>query len=74
MQPTPQELARLKELALSPAGQALMQLLHQQGGDSLDQAMAQAAGGDYTQAKSTLSGLLASPEAQALLRQLGDSL
>lgn len=74
MQPTPKELAQLASLAQSPAGQQLFALLRQQGGDTLDAAMTQAAAGDYAQAQSALSGLLASPEAQALLRQLKERL
>lgn len=74
MQPTPQEFARLASLAQSPAGQQLFALLRQQGGESLDAAMTQAAAGDYAQAQSALSGLLSSPEAQALLQQLKEHL
>lgn len=74
MQPTPKELAQLASLAQSPAGQQLFALLRQQGGETLDAAMTQAAAGDYTHAQSTLSGLLSSPQAQALLQQLKEHL
>lgn len=70
MNPTPKELEKYAALAQSQQGQALLALLRQQGGARLDTAMAQAAKGDYTAAQAALSGLLASPEAQALLRQL----
>lgn len=74
MQPTPMELAKLAQLAQSPAGQALMQLLQQQDGAALHTAMEKAAAGDYTQAQSALSGMLSSPQAQQLLRQLEEHL
>lgn len=74
MQPTPNELAQLAQLAQSPTGQALMALLQQQGGDRLNEAMTQAAAGDYAQAKNALSSVLSTPEAQALLRQLEEQL
>ena len=70
MKPTPKDLEKYAALAQSQPGQELLNLLQCQGGTSLDTAMAQAAKGDYTAAQAALSGLLASPEAQALLRQL----
>ncbi len=63
-----QEVLRL---ARSPAGQQLIAMLQQSGGDRLQQAMAQAAAGDYEAAKQALSGLLNTPQAQRLLEQLG---
>ena len=58
-------------LAKSPAAQQLLHLLQQQDSARLNQAMGSAAAGDYRQAGQTLQELLASEEAQALLRQLG---
>ncbi len=58
-------------LAKSDAGQQLMALLQAQNADALSTAMKQAGSGDYTQLKQTLAPLLASPEAQKLLNQLG---
>lgn len=58
-------------LARSDTGQQLLTLLQTQNGDSLRRAMDQAAAGDYEQVKQTMSTLLASPEARALLEQLG---
>ena len=58
-------------LAKSPAGQQLLAMLRQTDGDALQQVMQQAAAGDYTQAKTTISQLLSTPEAQKLLEQLG---
>ncbi len=58
-------------LAKSPAGQELLALLQRTDGDALTQAMRQASGGDYESAAGTVRALLSSPEAQALLAQLG---
>lgn len=57
--------------AQSPAGKQLLTLLQQQGGDQLRSAMDKAAAGDYTQAKKAISDFLTTPEAKALLEQLG---
>lgn len=66
----PSDYARVLELAQSPAGQQLLSLLQRSGGTALQEALAQASGGNYQQAKQTLSSLLSTPEAQALLSQL----
>ncbi|MBQ7416263.1 MAG: hypothetical protein IJW14_04420 [Oscillospiraceae bacterium] len=58
-------------LAQSEAGQQLFAMLRAQNGDAVDQAMAQAASGDYSQIKQTLAGLLSSPQVQTMLEQLG---
>ncbi len=58
-------------LAKSPAGQQLLAILQQSGGAQLQQAMTQAAAGDYEAAKQALSGLMNRPEARQLLEQLG---
>ena len=58
-------------LAQSDTGQQLLSLLRAQDGDTLKQAMDQAAAGDYENMISTMSALLAAPEAKALLEQLG---
>lgn len=58
-------------LAHSPAGQQLIALLQQQGGPQLQDAIRSASSGDYANARSVLSSLLDSPEAQTLLKQLG---
>ena len=60
-----------KQLALTPEGQRLMQLLQQQDGGQLKKAMDAAASGKYQEAGSLLSSLLSSPEAKELIRQLG---
>ena len=58
-------------LANTPAGQQLLALMQQKGGDALSKAMNSAAAGNYDQAKQALSSLLADPEARKLLEQLG---
>ncbi len=64
-------LKKAMELAQSDAGQQLYTMLQQQGGGSFQEAMNQAASGNYEQAKKAISGLLATPEAQALLKKMG---
>ncbi|MDO5545820.1 MAG: hypothetical protein Q4F81_08360 [Eubacteriales bacterium] len=64
------DMSELVRLAQTPAGQQLITLLQKQGGPQLQQAIASAAGGDYTRAKEILSELLSSPEAQTLLKEL----
>ncbi len=58
-------------LAKSPAGQQLLAMLRSADSDALSQAMHQASAGDYAKASQTLSALISSPEAQALIKQLG---
>ena len=58
-------------LAQSDAGKQLLSLLQNTQADQLQAAMDQAAAGDYEQVKKTMSSLLASPEAQALVKKLG---
>lgn len=58
-------------LAKSPAGQQLLAMLQRSDGDRVQQAASQAAAGDFAQAAKTLQQMLSSPEAQALVKQLG---
>ena len=58
-------------LAKSPVARQLMDTMRAKDPQALDQAMAQAAAGDYDQVRRELSNLLSSPEIQALLKQLG---
>lgn len=64
-------MQEVMRLAQSDTGQQLLALLKRENGAALQQAMDQAAAGDYAQVQKTISSLLTSPEAQALLRQLG---
>ena len=67
------DLSYLMKLARSPAGQQLLALLQSSGGNELQAAISQASKGSYDQAKQTLSALLASQEAQDLLKQLEEN-
>ncbi len=58
-------------LAKSPAGQQLLAMLRQADSEKIQQIMSQASAGKLEQAKEGLQGLLNSPEAKALLEQLG---
>ena len=59
-------------LAKSPAGQQLIAMLQQADSAALQQAATQARSGDYATAGETLKGMLSSPEAQKLLKELGN--
>ena len=63
-----QEVLRM---AATPAGQQLITRLRQQGGSDFQAAMSSAASGDYTQAKRSVEKLMADPQVQELLKQLG---
>lgn len=67
------DMTQLLKLAQSPAGQQLLSMLRQSGGDVLEAAITQASSGNYQQAKDAISSLLEAPEAQALLKQLEGS-
>ena len=58
--------------ANSPAGQQLIAMLQQADHSQIQKAMSQASAGDYNDAQKTLSQILSSPEAQKLLKQLGE--
>ena len=58
-------------LAKSEAGQQLFSALQAKNSAVMDRAMEQAAAGDYSQVKDTLSSLLSNPEIKAMLAQLG---
>ena len=58
-------------LAKSDTGQQLFAMLKEQNGGAVDQAMEQAAAGDFDQVKQTLSELLSSPQLRAMLEQIG---
>lgn len=64
------DLTEIMRLAQSPAGQKLLTMLQQSGGQELRGAMEKASAGDYGDARKTIQSFLANPEAQALLEQL----
>lgn len=68
---SPMDYSELLRLAQSPAGQQLLAALQQSQGEQLNTAMVKAAMGDYSQAKKAITDFLSTPEAQALLKQLG---
>lgn len=68
---TEDSLRQAMQLAQSPAGRQLLQLLQASGGDELRVAMELAAAGDYTQAKKTVSTLMQDPKAKKLLAEIG---
>ena len=72
MEQTP-DLNQIMKLAQSPAGQQLLNMLRKQDSQILQKAAQMAASGNYTQAKSLLTGMLANAEAEQLIRQLEDS-
>ena len=57
-------------LAKSDAGQRLFQLLKTQNSDAMNQAMQDAAAGDYAKVKDSLLSMLGSPEVRQLMEQL----
>ena len=57
-------------MAQSDAGRQLFALLQSTQGDQLRNAMDQAAAGNYDQAKKAIETLMASQQAQILLKQL----
>ncbi len=60
----------VKKIAQSKAGQQLYQFLQQNQAQQLKDAMAQAAAGNMEQVKKTVSAMMQSPEAKALMEQL----
>lgn len=66
---SPQEAMRL---AKTPAAQQLLAMLQQQNTGQLEKIMAMAKSGDMTSAGNALQGLLSSPDARKLIRQLED--
>ena len=73
MQKNSQEFSMQEALRLaqSDAGQQLLNLLQQQNGTKLQQAIDQAARGDYDRVKQTMASLLANPEIRELLEKMG---
>ena len=65
------DMQEMMKIAASPAGQELLSALRQRGGSDLNKALQKAASGNYTDAKTTLSALMDTPEMKALLQQLG---
>jgi len=71
MQSNEQAMQKAMRMAKSGQGQQLLKMLQQNHGDTLSQAMHQAAKGDYAQAQQLLTKIFTDPEAQKLLKQFG---
>ena len=63
---------QLMAMAQSDAGKKLIALLQQTNSAQLQQAMNQAAAGNYVQVKDTLSSVLNNEQAQKLLKEMRD--
>lgn len=64
-------LQQAKNMANSPAGQELIQLMKSLDADTLKTVMNQASSGDFSQMANALSPFLNSEKVQDLLRQMG---
>ena len=64
-------MQEIMHLAKSPAGQQLLAMLQHSDSGKVQQAADLAAAGQYNKAAKALQDVLSSPEAQALIRQLG---
>lgn len=60
----------IEQLANSADGQALMQMLNRDGGDSVSYATAQGNAGNYAEMTKLLKNVMANPEGRALLQRL----
>lgn len=65
------DLTHLIQLAQSPAGKQLLELLQKNSNDLLQTAASQASTGDYLQASKTLAPILEQPEVKKIIQQLG---
>lgn len=72
MQYDPETIRQAMQMAQSPEGQQLLRILKSGCGGDLQKAMASASSGDYAAVKQSLSTILNNPEAQKLLRQMGE--
>lgn len=74
MNQKPDDLSVQKAMrfANTPAGQQLIAMLQQADHSQIQKAMSQASAGDFNDAQKTLSSILSSPEAQKLLKQMGE--
>lgn len=62
----------VKKMLQTPAGKQLLTLLQSADSAKLQSAAQHAAGGNMEDARQALAPLLASPQIQALLKQLGE--
>lgn len=66
-----QSIQQAMRLANTNAGQQLLSMMKRSDPKILQKAAGEAASGNYEQLKQTMSAFLSSPEARALLEQLG---
>ena len=71
MQQKEPSMQDLIQMANSPAGQQLLQMLQAQNSQALHEAASSAAAGNMKQAKNILQQLLKNPELKQLLEQMG---
>lgn len=64
------DMRKAMELARSPAGRQLLELLQSRNSPQLQKAMSMAAAGDHRSAQQALSDLLDDPKVRDLLKQL----
>ena len=67
------DFSELLKIAGSPAGQELMALIQKNKDAKFDEAMQRAQSGDFSQAKTILSQMLSSEEAQDLVKKIRGS-
>lgn len=65
------DFSEVMRLAQTPEGRQLISLLQNSDSEALRAALSSAKEGNFDQAKNTLSGILSTPEAQALMKQFG---
>ena len=70
MPDTSMDMSQIMRMAQSPAGKKLIALLQNHNSGELQQAMKQAADGDYSLAKKAIEKFLSTSEASALVEQL----
>ena len=71
MQSQDQAIQKAIQLSKTAEGEQLIRLLQQTGGTDLEDAMKNAAAGDYSQAKQILSQLMKNQEVKKLLENFG---
>lgn len=64
---------QLRQIASTPAAQALMAMLQDKHSGAVDSAVQAAQSGDLQQAQKALAAFLKDPKAQKLLRQLQEN-
>lgn len=66
------DLAEAIRLARTPAGKQLLELFQKNDSEQLRSALEKANSGDFSQAKEAINAFLSTPDAKALLEQIGE--